>query len=220
MRLHFFPYESKLEMEVVRPVITPWHSLFANLILQLTNSANLQEYASSSPFSRLHEIYGPQGYEGESAATSRRSSVSSTLVDIEPLVFLPTATDLLQPIEEEEEILQPARFTAHPPVSTPPQLLVSEPPTTTQPDLQYTSFASTTPYIDPDMPEGVNLSPPPALSTPVKIVNTAPLPRRSVLSSSVSSGLKTTKKRGRRVSISDEISVFRPLISEEGNATM
>jgi len=212
MCLHFFPYENRLQMEVVRP---------------LTNQDNLQEYASSSPFHRLHEIYGSQNYE-ESAPTSRRSSVSSLLVDIEPAVFLPTTSELLQPIEEEPEILQPATsLTAYiPPVSTPPQLL-SDAPIVVQPEpepehLQYTSFATATPYIDPDMPEGVSISPPPPpslpLSAPVKTVHTAPVPRRSVLSSSAGA-LKSLKKRGRRVSISDDVSVFRP-ITEEGEAAM
>jgi len=204
MRLHFFPYENRLEMEVVRP---------------LTNTANIQEYAGSSPFHRLHEIYGSQAYEGDSAVSSRRSSASSLLVDIEPTVFLPTTSDLLQTIEEEPEMLQPSPLSAPmPPVTAPPQL-VSDPPAAVlqEPAHTYTSFSSTSSFIDPDMPEGVAISPPPAAPIPVKSVNTAPIPRRSVLSSSLGA-LKSFKKRGRRVSISDNVYVYRPV--EQGNATM
>jgi len=208
LHLQFFPYENRLEMRAVR---------------QPTNAMTLEDYASSGGFSRLHEIYGSQNYE-ESAPTSRRSSVSSLL---EPSVFLPTTTDLLSPIEEEEaEMLQPALSSAQQirmPISTPPQLVYDDYPTT-QPapqKMQYTfpTTAGSVPYADPDLPEGVNISPPPAAPTTLKNVGSAPVPRRSVLSSS--SALKDVKKRGRRVSISDNVNVYRPAtITEEGDATM
>ena len=191
----------------------------------------------STPFQTLHESFGNRSiYEDSGLSSSRRSSTSSALVDIEPLSGYDSTPSLLRhaitkmsPASPSTRLVD-AVFIAKKvvPSSAPAQLLDTDVPTANA-----TIMPSSSTFVDPDMPEGVSLSPPPSPSqfpTPVELpknVHTAPITRRSALSSSDATSV--TKKRGRRVSISDTVCIFNeqnrgremlPVITEEGSGGM
>jgi len=242
MRLKFYPYIDKLEMELIGP----------------SRLGTIQDsyFMPSTSFQTLHEQYATPSVYDESGPSSRRSSSSSALADIEPLSGYESTPSLLRQAitrvtppyyasQSSSSIRGPsspstrlvdAVFIAKTvvPQATPARLVDADISSTSQPSTNPISFPETTStilqssFVDPDMPEGISISPPPLMgSERVAKINTAPIARRSALSSSDSFSL-LTKKRGRRVSISDNVCVFNErehsvhpeVIYEEGSGNM